>query len=120
MKTYLFLFFATLISTEILASADCGTYLLTGKYVIKDKKLVYVVYEKTKSELTFEILKREDIEQIASFLDKDTQIKADLIKRDGTFGTLEKVEVVKRVAPDPLMFNSGDRMQLVTKKTCKN
>ena len=109
-----------IISNNSFALQSCGTIILRGKYTIKEDKLNYVVYEKTNSELTFDINKKEDEEKIAGFLNKESELKADLIRIDGTNGTLENIAGLKLVVPDPLMLNSGERIKFISKKSCKN
>ena len=84
----------------------CGDYEFKG--ILKlDKsfknQMAYIVHEGTKSQMTFEFEKEEDIVKVSPFLNMQSAFTATVSKdMDGTKGVLKNVSAISKVFPDPL------------------
>ncbi|MBC7428710.1 MAG: hypothetical protein H7336_08880 [Bacteriovorax sp.] len=106
-----FLLVSLLISNNLLAQefSGCGEYIFKG--VLKHDehahlKMIYVVNEGTKSQMTFNLIERDDVQKLALMLDLPSTFKASIIKNmDGTRGALSFPSEIASRFPNPLSKN---------------
>ena len=97
------LFSSTVFSQDF---SGCGEYSFKG--VLRHNnhapfKMIYVVNERTKSQMTFNLLEMDDVKKLALMINLPTKIKGNIVRRmDGTKGVLTFPSEIKRDFPDPL------------------
>lgn len=98
----------------------CGEYYFAGKLIKNDKQeLVYVVKERTKSQMNFVIVP-EERSTLAAYLDKPTAFIATIYKpMDGTKGMIKKITEIQMRMPDPLNPKTDSYIEFKSKKDCE-
>ena len=86
--------------------SGCGEYIFKG--VLKSDehaplKLMYVVNEGTKSQMTFNLIERDDVPKLALMLDLHSTFRASITKNmNGSQGVLSFPTEIARRFPNPL------------------
>lgn len=100
-----------LLSSNVFAQefSGCGEYVFKG--VLKHDehsplKMIYVVNEGTKSQMTFDLIERDDVVKLSLMLDLPSTFKASITKpMNGTKGVLSFPSEIARRVPNPLSKN---------------
>ncbi|WP_408098601.1 hypothetical protein ACJVC5_06735 [Peredibacter sp. HCB2-198] len=98
----------------------CGEYYFAGRLVKNaNKDLVYLVKERTNSQMSFSIAD-EERSTLAAYLDKPTAFIATIYKpMDGTKGVIKKITQIQMRMPDPLNPKTDSYIEFKSKKDCE-
>ncbi len=99
----------------------CGEYEFKGILKIDKQaksQMNFIVHDGTKSQMTFEFEKEDDIVKLSPFLNSQSYFKATIPKAmDGTKGVLRNLSGISKVFPDPLK-NTDSGIKKIKSQKC--